>query len=241
MPFYRTLKSAYQTLIPERLRRISYDRNYPFHYVVDPIKSVLRLIAPHEDIYDRRYYAETVEPLIKMSAGIMAESIVSEFHPTLVVDVGCGTGELLYALKRLGVDGVGFEGSAAAIEMARAKGIEVAHLDLEQPIDKLEVRPANLAISTEVAEHLPQRFAKTFVEYLCRCANTVVMTAATPGQGGFDHVNEQHNEYWIAKFRDRNFAYDSEQTARLRRQWKEAKVAVCYHANLMIFHKSAGA
>jgi hypothetical protein len=84
---------------------------------------------------------------------------------------------------------LGFERSEAALKLARVKGVEVAKLDLEQPIERLEIRRADVVVSTEVAEHLPKPFAETFVEYLCRLADSVVMTAATPGQSGTDHVN----------------------------------------------------
>jgi hypothetical protein len=63
------------------------------------------------------------------------------------------------------------------------------------------------------------------------------MTAATPGQGGTEHVNEQPNEYWIEKFRHRGFALDRETTDRIRRDWARAETAGFYHSNLMIFRK----
>jgi hypothetical protein len=128
----------------------------------------------------------------------------------------------------------------AAIEIARSKGLEVIKLDLEQPIEKLEIRRGELGISTEVAEHLAERFADTFVDYMCRTSDTVLLTAAIPGQGGHDHVNEQPNEYWIEKFRARGFRYDVTTTQRMRRKWKGAEVAWFYHLNLMIFRLVAG-
>ena len=238
MTLYRSLKSAYRTLVPQRLRRLAYGKRYPFRYVFDPIKHGLARLAPHDEVYDETYYVESVEPAMRKSAGTIASSIFREFRPTYVVDVGCGTGELLRALNKHGVRVLGFERSEAALKIARSKGIEATELDLEQPIDRLEVRRADVVISTEVAEHLPARFAETFVEYLCRTADTVVMTAATPGQGGTDHVNEQPNEYWIEKFRGRDFAYDRERTMRLRREWEAAEVVSFYCGNLMIFNKS---
>ncbi len=33
-----------------------------------------------------------------------------------------------------------------------------------------------------------------------RHSNTIFWSAARPGQGGFNHVNEQEPEYWIEKF-----------------------------------------
>jgi hypothetical protein len=38
--------------------------------------------------------------------------------------------------------------------------------------------------------------------------NYVIMSGATPGQGGYHHVNEQPREYWIDKFAEYGFTYD---------------------------------
>jgi hypothetical protein len=147
-------------------------------------------------------------------------------------------GRIAAGVERARCPGPGFEPSEAALKIARSKAIEATELDLKQPIDRLEVRRADVVISTEVAEHLLARFAETFVEYLCQTADTVVMTAATPGQGATGHVNEQPNEYWIEKFRGRDFEYDLERTMRLRRECEAAKVVSFYSQNLVIFNKS---
>jgi SAM-dependent methyltransferase len=238
MTLYGTLRQVYKTFIPARFRQSATDRNSVVFYLVNPIKSLVWRLAQHDQIYDEKYYSEIMEPLAKKSAAVMAESIVSEFHPSFVVDVGCGAGELLRQLKDRGIQGVGYEKSAAAIRLAHAKDVEVLEFDLEQPLDRLAIRPSDLVISTEVAEHLPKRFADTYVEYLCRTADRVLMTAAIPGQGGTEHVNEQPNEYWIAKFQQRGFSLDREMTDRLRRRWQEASIAGFYYSNLMIFRKS---
>jgi SAM-dependent methyltransferase len=228
---YQTLRSVYQSVFPERVRRSA-------DGLLSPLKSRIRRIANHDELYDKAYFEDGVEPTNTASAAVMAQSILDEFHPGFVVDVGCGTGGLLLALKKVGVPGMGFENASAAIEIARSKGLEVVKLDLERPIDRLEIRRADLCTSTEVAEHIPERFADTFVDYLCRTADQVLLTAAHPGQGGLDHVNEQPNEYWIAKFQARGFPRDAETTARMRSYWEANKVAGFYHQNLMLFRRA---
>jgi hypothetical protein len=86
--------------------------------------------------------------------------------------------------------------------------VEVEMLDLERPLDELLRLRADLCVSTEVAEHLPAAFADTHVSYLCRTADAVLMTAATPGQGGTDHVNEQPHSYWIETYCGHGFDYE---------------------------------
>jgi hypothetical protein len=54
--------------------------------------------------------------------------------------------------------------------------------------------------SLEVAEHLPESAASTFVESLVRHGDIILFSAAAVGQGGHDHINEQPYEYWRDKF-----------------------------------------
>ena len=38
---------------------------------------------------------------------------------------------------------------------------------------------------------------------------SICFSAAVPGQGGYQHINEQFQDYWIEKFRARGYtAYD---------------------------------
>ncbi|MDG3007284.1 class I SAM-dependent methyltransferase [Paludisphaera mucosa] len=237
MGYYAILKSAFRSVLPERVRRLTFDRRSKVYSLVAPIKYFLQKHASHDDVYDRAYYTETVEPLARRSMPHIAATIRDVFGPAKVVDVGCGTGQLLAELKPLGIDAVGYEYSKVAIEMAREKGATVHALDLEQPLEDLALTRADVVVSTEVAEHLPESWADTYVEYLCRTADHVLITAATPGQGGTDHVNEQPNSYWIAKFAARGFHYAEELTLKVRAEWKAAQIADFYSNNVLIFRK----
>jgi SAM-dependent methyltransferase len=240
MGCYAIVKALYRRVLPPSLRRMNEDPRSLTYWIVAPIKHLLQKYAEHDEIYDRGYYEELVEPSIRKSATVMARSIRDEFRPATVIDVGCGTGELLAMLRELGISGVGFERSKAALEFARSKGVNVRELDLEQPIDRLPVERADLVVSTEVAEHLPEEYADTFVELLCRTAETVLITAATPGQGGTDHVNEQPRDYWIEKFAQRGQMYQEELTERLRREWDASGVESFYASNLLLFRRQSG-
>jgi hypothetical protein len=66
-----------------------------------------------------------------------------------------------------------------------------------------------------------------------------VFTAAHPGQGGTDHVNEQPATYWIAKFAKRGFSSDLDLADRWRKDWEASgQVPEFYSQNLMIFRKT---
>ena len=110
---------------------------------------------------------------------------------------------------------------------------EYRSLDLAQPFG-LE-RRFDLALSLEVAEHLPAASAAGFVESLVRLAPVVLFAAAIPGQGGVMHVNEQWPGYWAALFNEHGYvAIDA-----IRPQiWDMDEVQWWYAQNVLLLVKS---
>lgn len=219
------IKRLYRALVPASVRE-------------SPVVAMLKArLLRHDWIYDAEYYEQSVERPALASAGTIAASIVGDFNPACVVDVGCGTGALLAALRDRGCDVFGLEYAAAALAYCRAQRLDVATFDLERDVFPHN-RTFDVAISMEVAEHLPERTADRFVELLTRLAPVVVFTAAPPGQGGADHVNEQPPSYWVAKFEQRGFEHATERSERWRDTWKATgHVESWYHENLMIFRR----
>jgi len=68
------------------------------------------------------------------------------------------------------------------------------------------LRKYDLVLCLEVAEHLSPLFAGRLVDNICNHTDTVFFSAATPGQGGYNHLNEQPHSYWVEKFEKRGFA-----------------------------------
>lgn len=185
------------------------------------------------ELYDRAYYRQ-IDRDAGASLERIAADVASTFRPSTVIDVGCGSGALLQALQSRGVRGVGLERSGAALKLCRKRGVEVFPFDLERQVPP-PVSTFDVATSLEVAEHLQPSAARQFVELLCALAPVVVMTAATPGQGGLDHVNEQPNRYWIERFLEHGYGLDRTETERFRRRWQEANLAPWYAQNVMVF------
>jgi SAM-dependent methyltransferase len=156
-------------------------------------------------------------------------------RPRSIVDIGCGTGHWLAEARALGVaDTLGIDGPWVDKARLEIPGENFAARDLGAPL-RLE-RRFDLALSLEVAEHLPASAAGTFVESLCDAAEVVVFSAAIPGQGGRRHINEQWPEYWAKLFQE--FEYDCFDCLRPR-IWQNPRVAWYYAQNSLIFaHQS---
>ena len=88
-----------------------------------------------------------------------------------------------------------------------------------------------------MAEHLPEQRADAYVAFLAALAPAIAVLGGAAGAGvGGDHVNEQPQSYWIAKFQRLGFAYDQPLTESWRDAWRTSRVvAPWYYTNLMVF------
>ncbi len=183
----------------------------------------------------RAHYGSDFYALYDGDAGSSAEQVVplimEWFRPQSVVDFGCGLGTWLAEFHRQGVAQVrGLDGPYVDQRMLRIAPHDFQACDLTRLADNLG--RFDLAMSLEVAEHLPAAAAVEFVGSLTRHADVVLFSAAIPHQGGIHHVNEQWPDYWTRLFADRGFkAWDG-----LRpRLWTNPRVAPWYAQNLLLF------
>ena len=181
-------------------------------------------------IYDERFFEELREGA-RRSARVIVPLLVDRLRPRSVVDVGCGLGTWLAVFRENGIaDVVGIDGDY--VDRAR---LEIPSENF-LPHDLTEVlrleRRFDLAISLEVAEHLPARSAATFVDSLTFLSPFVVFSAAIPFQGGTNHVNEQWPDYWAELFEARGFA----PVDCIRREvWSNDDVEWWYAQNILLF------
>jgi cyclopropane fatty-acyl-phospholipid synthase-like methyltransferase len=189
----------------------------------------------HQETYDPEYY-EFIESSSKWSRNAMADSIIRDLAPRNILDVGCGTGALMDAFRMRNIRVDGLEYSDAALVACHERALQVPKFDISRDRLPKRLRGRDVVISFEVAEHLPPRMANRFLRLLTSASDTVVMSAATPGQGGTSHLNEQPHEYWIEKIAQRGYTMDWELTWRWREEWK-GQTADWYHANVMVFRR----
>ena len=147
-----------------------------------------------------------------------------------IVDVGCGIGTWLSVFKKHGaVEVVGIDNSDIAAENLHISPNEYLKHDLTKPI--FLDRKFDLVVSLEVAEHVPECFADEFVRTLVNLGDTILLSAAIPGQGGQNHLNEQWLGYWQKKFSKHGFHFHD---AIRQKIWHNPNVEWWYRQNLYL-------
>lgn len=189
------------------------------------------------DLYTRAWTPSSAHAA-GSSHAIVVPLLQELLAPKSVVDVGCGIGNWLAEFRARGVDDiVGIEGhwidddsGGSRASMLRVSRDRLIPHDLEQPLH-LD-RKFDLALSLEVAEHLPAEAAPQLVRTLTELAPVVMFSAAVPYQGGTGHVNERWPSYWAGLFDTREFlAIDCLRPA----IWSNPSVAWYYRQNLLLF------
>lgn len=148
--------------------------------------------------YPKRFFEDNLEDSRPM-AEYLAPRIVESLRIESAIDLGCATGHWVNALDKAGVDVLGVEGAERAKDMLVCDPNKVMFADLREPLNV--DRNFDLVISIEVAEHIEHKFVNEYIKNMTRFSPKLIMiTAATPGQGGEFHVNEQDSEYWDEVF-----------------------------------------
>jgi SAM-dependent methyltransferase len=156
-----------------------------------------------ETTYSDKFY-DAIRDGSRRSAQAVAPIAIELVRPKSIVDVGCGDGTWLAVFRDLGViDTVGLDGDYVERRMLQIPQDQFRATDLSSPFGL--PRTFDLAISLEVAEHLPPLSADGFVESLTKLAPAVLFSAAIPFQGGTQHLNEQWPDYWAALFKNRDY------------------------------------
>lgn len=150
------------------------------------------MITPLDNYQD---LMKTIDRVETVPAQVLSDRLWNLLHPNRVIDWGCANGEyllpfLMHQCQIQGVDAEPTAGSKIPDNFYCA--------DLRQPIQC--GGRFDLAICLEVGEHLQPEFADQLVENVANSADVILWSAATPGQGGYMHHNEQPKEYWLAKF-----------------------------------------
>lgn len=139
-----------------------------------------------------------------------SRAVVSAVAPLLsaasVLDVGCAGGMWLRAWREQGIKDIcGVDGDYIDPDCLEISAAEFVARDLALNFDL--GRRFDLVQSLEVAEHIEPAASAIFAANLARHANRFILfSAAPPGQGGANHVNEQNYDFWRGLFEGMGFA-----------------------------------
>ena len=165
------------------------------------------------------------------AAEAIVPQVIELVAPTSVVDIGCGVGTWLSVYQRLGVGRIqGVDGAWVDRAQLRIPAADFAAHEVTQPYTSSQ--RFDLAMSVEVAEHLPESAADGFVATLAGLADAVLFSAAIPWQGGKGHVNERWADWWCARFRTRGYL---PLDAFRKEAWRDERVAWWYAQNLVFY------
>ena len=195
----------------------------------------LGVVGP-DAIYGEDYYAKRRHDPWRSDSRAVGSAINEYFEPDSVVDFGCAIGAHLELFYENEVTIKGVEGNSKAFDHAVVPQKFLEEHDLRNRYEP--EREYDLALCFEVAEHIPERYADTLVATLVEAGDTIVMTAATPGQDGTHHVNEQPREYWYEKFNSHGYEYDQETVDDLSDKIV-VEQSTWIPENLMVFRNSA--
>lgn len=180
--------------------------------------------------YDRQFYEARCDGSLQ-SARAIVPIILHYFSIRSVVDIGCGIGTWLKVFEENGVPEIlGIDGPHIDQNMLMIPKEKFVAADLR---NRLNISGHyDLAVSLEVAEHLPEELSTAFVTRLTAAAPIVLFSAAVPGQPGIEHINAQWQDYWRAIFRDRSYvALDIVRPA----VWGRENIDYWYQQNTIIY------
>jgi SAM-dependent methyltransferase len=170
------------------------------------------------------------------SAEVAIPLLVALVNVRSAVDVGCGVGTWLTVLMAHGVsDVLGIDGDYVDRQALHIPSGRFLPLDIRQPF-ALE-RRFDVALSLEVAEHLPAECAEGFIDSLVRLAPVILFSAAIPFQNGKHHVNEQWPEYWASIFKRHGYIPLDCLRPHL---WNDPRVEWWYAQNILVYADEEG-
>lgn len=183
------------------------------------------------------YHAEHEQPA---SPDAVVPLLIQRFQPKSVIDVGCGLGQWLEAFLRhqpsvcvLGIDGCHVPKDRLRIPVEHFMTVDLA----SHEIAKVDLgRRFDLAMSLEVAEHLREEHAESYVGFLTSLSDIILFSAAIPGQTGENHYNEQWPGYWAERFGRLGYVMLDDIRWEI---WDQRQVSWWYRQNMfLVVHKS---
>jgi 2-polyprenyl-3-methyl-5-hydroxy-6-metoxy-1,4-benzoquinol methylase len=158
----------------------------------------------------------------------LADWIATELAPKTVLDIGCGPGTYVRALRTAGIEAIGIDTDERVLDQAHL--YQRSLFDLESQ--------AELIVCLEVAEHIEAEKS----DEIAKCvANAVakngylIWSAAQPGQGGVGHINCRLPGFWQEKLESHGLTRNINLEKRMKQFVKSGYHMGWFINNAMIF------
>jgi cyclopropane fatty-acyl-phospholipid synthase-like methyltransferase len=162
----------------------------------------------------------------------LAEQLLLFFRSrniSTVVDFGCGTGQYTKHFIAGNVSCEGYDGNPDTAEIS---GGLCGVLNLAKLVNLN--KKFDCVLSLEVGEHIPIEHESNFIQNLETHSNgLIILSWATPGQGGGGHFNEQDNEYVSRKFADLGYVRNNT----LESTFRDSSTFPWFRNTIMVFEK----
>jgi hypothetical protein len=137
---------------------------------------------------------------------------IRSFNAKTFLDIGAGPGGMTELATKKGLNAIGIDGDFTVDRFDNSKFLIHDYTDGPAPLNK----QYDIGWSCEFVEHVYEHLIPNYMPSFQSC-KIVIMTYAPPGYGGYHHVNEQPEKYWINTFAQYGLKYDPELTVQLRK------------------------
>jgi len=161
----------------------------------------------------------------------LAAWIADTLHPQTALDIGCGPGIYVDALREHGIAATGIDTDK------RVAG--KPHLRQESMFDT--DGSAELVLCLEVAEHIPEDRADAVIASVADAVapyGILIWSAAQPGQGGTGHINCQPKDYWHKRLSVCGLRRDEATETQLVEYAKSGYHMGWFAQNCMVFYRA---
>lgn len=188
------------------------------------------------DLYRRGWYElrEISYTQIEHEEGPFAKRlavwIADTLEPETALDIGCGPGIYVDAMREQGIKATGIDIDG------RVEG--KPHLRQESLFQTKDT--AELVLCLEVAEHIAADQADDVAASVSSAlapGGILIWSAAQPGQGGTGHVNCQPKDYWLERLSSHGLKRDETTEAQLLNYAKSGYHMGWFVNNVMIFRR----
>ena len=168
-------------------------------------------LKPVEKTYSEKFFVNRYK--LSWRAPIVCKSIIDTFKlseiltpiQNQVIDIGCGIGDYVHWFNQNGLNAFGIEGSAVAAKYMVTRSFMIWDMRLPFTSDFINFKKYQVLICFEVVEHIEEEFINDFIDNLIMLSDTILISAASPGQKGHGHVNCRKRKYWIDLFEKKGF------------------------------------